>query len=148
MRRVLPALCLPLVLGATTAWARDQAPPAASAPSSAPALPPLPAPPPAPGASAPSSAPAPAPLPAPPASASAPPAAPSSSPDVLVLRAPSLATHDAPTLESPPPRARKFYESGWFWAAMGAAAILGGAIYLATQDTGSPTIHLQVQVPH
>jgi hypothetical protein len=141
MKRVFLACCLPLVLAASSASGKG---PVGSA-----ELPPLPAP-----SAAPASAPAPAPGSAPaPASDSAPPSAPGSAPapdsaNVVVLQAPTLATHDAPTLDNPPPPRRSFYESGWFWGAVGAAAVIGGAIYLATQDSGAQTIHLQVQVPH
>lgn len=40
-----------------------------------------------------------------------------------------------------------FYASGWFWGALGAAALLGGAFYFATRDTGSDPIHVQLKVP-
>jgi hypothetical protein len=144
MRRLFLAYCLPFAFAASTAWAAG---PVASA--ELPPLPPLPAPGPPAAATAPASATASAPAPGP-ASASgpAPASAPGPAPDVVVLQAPTLATHDAPVLDTPPPPTHHFYESGWFWGALGAAALIGGAIYLATQDTGSQTIHLQVQVPH
>jgi hypothetical protein len=128
MRRFIPVLGLLVALAAPSAHA---APPDAQGP-----LPPLPGP---------EGAAAPAPAPAAPAPVSAP--APDTR-DVIVLQAPTLATHDAPTLDNPPPRHRPFYESGWFWGALGAAAFAGGAIYLATRDSSAPTIHLQMQVPH
>jgi hypothetical protein len=62
--------------------------------------------------------------------------------------APPLATHEEPVLATEPPRKRAFYESGWFWGAIGAAAFAGGAAYFATRDNGASTIHLQMQVPH
>ena len=62
--------------------------------------------------------------------------------------APALATHEEPVITVPPPRGKAFYESGWFWGALGAAAFAGGAIFFATRDNGESTIHLQVQVPH
>ena len=40
-----------------------------------------------------------------------------------------------------------FYTSGWFWGAVGGAALLGAAFYFASQDTSSDPIHLQVRVP-
>ncbi len=40
-----------------------------------------------------------------------------------------------------------FYKSPWFWGAIGAAAFGATAVYFATRDNGSSTIHLQVQVP-
>jgi hypothetical protein len=60
--------------------------------------------------------------------------------------APALATHDEPA--APPSKGKAFYESGWFWGALGAAAFAGGAIFFATRDNGESTIHLQAQVPH
>lgn len=42
---------------------------------------------------------------------------------------------------------KSFYESPWFWGAAGAAAVLGGAFFLATRDSSSDSIHLQMQVP-
>jgi hypothetical protein len=62
--------------------------------------------------------------------------------------APPLATHDEPTLSTAPPKTKAFYESGWFWGALGAAAFAGGAVFFATRDNGASTIHLQMQVPH
>jgi hypothetical protein len=62
--------------------------------------------------------------------------------------APVLATHEEPILTGPPPKGKAFYESGWFWGALGAAAFAGGAIFFATRDNGESTIHLQMQVPH
>jgi len=40
-----------------------------------------------------------------------------------------------------------FYASGWFWGALGAAALIGGAFYFASQDTTAAPIHLQMRVP-
>jgi hypothetical protein len=74
----------------------------------------------------------------------APPAPPARSASGVV---PSLATHEAPKAESST-ASRPFYESLWFWGAVGAAALAGGAAYLATRDTSASTIHLEVQVPH
>jgi hypothetical protein len=62
-----------------------------------------------------------------------------------VTRAPALATRES---GQPTPTRREFYQSGWFWGALGAAAFGAGAIFLATRDSRSSTIHLQVQVPH
>jgi hypothetical protein len=59
--------------------------------------------------------------------------------------APALATHEVPN--TAPERHREFYESGWFWAAVGAAAFVGGAVFLATRDSNPSTIHLHVEVP-
>jgi len=42
---------------------------------------------------------------------------------------------------------RPFYSSPWFWGAIAAAAFTGAAIFFATQDASSDTIHLQMQVP-
>jgi hypothetical protein len=64
--------------------------------------------------------------------------------------APPLATREESRLSVPPapPTRKAFYETGWFWGALGAAAFAGGAIFLATRDNGEQTIHLQMQVPH
>jgi hypothetical protein len=43
---------------------------------------------------------------------------------------------------------RPFFLSPWFWGALGIAAAAGGVAYLVTRDSGSHTIHLEVQVPH
>jgi hypothetical protein len=83
-------------------------------------------------------APAPAPVPA---STAAPPTS------SAKLSAPPLAVHEGPRIDNAPPASRPFYASGWFWGAIGAAAFAGGAIYFATKDNGSSSIHLQVQVP-
>jgi hypothetical protein len=53
--------------------------------------------------------------------------------------------------DSPPVAAHvsaSFYQSGWFWGAVGAAVFAGGALFFATRDSSSPMIHLDVQVPH
>lgn len=62
--------------------------------------------------------------------------------------APPLATHPEPVLVNEPPKKKAFYESGWFWGALGAAAFAGGAVFFATRDNGASTIHLDMQVPH
>lgn len=64
--------------------------------------------------------------------------------------APVLATHPTPghaEAESHS-NARPFYGSPWFWAALGLAAVAGGAAYFAARDSATPTIHLEVEVPH
>jgi hypothetical protein len=63
--------------------------------------------------------------------------------------APPLTTHEETLMiTTAPPKGKAFYESGWFWGALGAAAFAGGAIFFATRDNGESTIHLQMQVPH
>jgi hypothetical protein len=64
------------------------------------------------------------------------------------LAAPPLATHEEPVVANPPPKPKAFYESGWFWGALGAAAFAGGAVFFATRDNGASSIHLDMQVPH
>jgi hypothetical protein len=63
------------------------------------------------------------------------------------LAAPSAALREGPRIENAPPRSTPFYESAWFWGAIGAAAFAGGAVYFATRDNTPSTIHLQMQVP-
>lgn len=60
--------------------------------------------------------------------------------------APALATHEVPS-GTGAAHNREFYESGWFWAAVGAAAFVGGVVFLATRDNNPSTIHLHVEVP-
>ncbi len=62
-------------------------------------------------------------------------------------QAPAAALHDGPRLDNSPPPGKKFYESGWFWGAIGAAAFAGGALFFATRDNTASTIHLQMQAP-
>ncbi|HXN30829.1 MAG TPA: hypothetical protein VN894_03165 [Polyangiaceae bacterium] len=62
--------------------------------------------------------------------------------------APALATHQEPKADGARAHRRAFYESGWFWGAVGAAAFGAGAVFLATRDTGPQAIHLQLEVPH
>ncbi len=72
---------------------------------------------------------------------------------LLKRKAPVLATEagHAKLVPSTPSdeasRARPFYASPWFWGGMAAAALTGGAIYLATRDESSGPIHLQVRLP-
>jgi hypothetical protein len=58
-----------------------------------------------------------------------------------------LAQTPAPVARDGGGGSRPFYSSPWFWGAIGAAAFGGVALFFATRDSGSETIHLQVQVP-
>lgn len=62
-------------------------------------------------------------------------------------QAPRLATHGEPKVSAPATHRHEFYESGWFWGALGAAALAGGTVFLATRDSSAPAIHLQLEVP-
>ena len=69
-------------------------------------------------------------------------------PSVSRVVGPNAATAPAPVKMKPEEeKSSAFYASGWFWGALGAAALLGGAFYFATRDTGSDPIHLQLKVP-
>jgi hypothetical protein len=69
-------------------------------------------------------------------------------PSVSRAVGPSAATAPAPLkLKPEDEKSSPFYASGWFWGALGAAALIGGAFYFATRDTGSDPIHLQLKVP-
>ena len=46
-----------------------------------------------------------------------------------------------------PASSKQFYESAWFWGALGAAAFAGGAVFFATRDNTPTSIHLEMQVP-
>jgi hypothetical protein len=67
--------------------------------------------------------------------------------DPGALRAPAFATAEVPKAETVPPKKVSFYQSGWFWGAIAAAAFTGGAAYFAVRDNGPATIHLEMQVP-
>jgi hypothetical protein len=54
-------------------------------------------------------------------------------------------TADSPLKGEGP--SRPFYVSPWFWGAIGAAALGGVAVFVATRDNSPDTIHLQMQVP-
>lgn len=64
------------------------------------------------------------------------------------VAAPNAALAPAPVKLTPEgEKSSPFYASGWFWGALGAATLVGGAFYFATRDTGSDPIHLQLKVP-
>jgi hypothetical protein len=70
-------------------------------------------------------------------------------PPAAARPAPALATRPVSPVAPAPAQAPQFWNSTWFWGAIGAAALVGGAIYLSSgQDNGPSTIHLQMQVPH
>ncbi|GEM_PF-815870 len=52
-----------------------------------------------------------------------------------------------PTLASEGKETKPFYASPWFWGAIGAAVLVGGFFFLASQDTSDDPIHLQMKVP-
>jgi len=59
---------------------------------------------------------------------------------------PPLATRVVPRAEREA-STRQFYDSPWFWGGIGAAALIGGgAIFFAARDSGTPTIHLEMQL--
>jgi hypothetical protein len=64
------------------------------------------------------------------------------------LRVPAIATAEIPKGESIAPKKPSFYQSGWFWGAIAAAALTSGVTYFAVRDNGPATIHLELQVPH
>ena len=62
--------------------------------------------------------------------------------------APTAALSPTPSTVRPEDdKGSPFYTSGWFWGALGGAALLGAAFYFASRDTGADPIHLQVRVP-
>lgn len=61
---------------------------------------------------------------------------------------PGAATAPAPVkLRANEGQSSPFYISGWFWGALGGAALLGAGFYFASRDTSSDAIHLQMHVP-
>ena len=49
--------------------------------------------------------------------------------------------------DKPKEKSKSFYESPWFWAAIGAALLIGGGVLIATSVQTSDTIHMQVKLP-
>jgi hypothetical protein len=60
---------------------------------------------------------------------------------------PAGAISATPSKEKKKEGSHYFYESPWFWGALGAAAFAGTAVFLATRDNSGDTIHLQMNVP-
>lgn len=72
----------------------------------------------------------------------------------LARRFPPPPTPAAGQTAAPPPRissegkeSKPFYTSPWLWGALGAAVLIGGFFFFASQDTGDEPIHLQMKVP-
>jgi hypothetical protein len=59
----------------------------------------------------------------------------------------AIALHEPSKAETAPHKSLAFYESGWFWGAVAGAALVGGAVFLASRDNSASTIHLEMQVP-
>ena len=49
--------------------------------------------------------------------------------------------------DQPKEKSKSFYESPWFWAAIGAVLLIGGGVVIATNVQTSDTIHMQVRLP-
>jgi hypothetical protein len=49
--------------------------------------------------------------------------------------------------DKPKEKSKSFYESPWFWVAIGAAVLIGGGVLIATNVQTSDTIHMQVKLP-
>lgn len=67
---------------------------------------------------------------------------------------PRATTPATAQLQAPPPKlpsegkeSQPFYRSPWLWGAVGAAVLLGGFFFFASQDTSDDPIHLQMRVP-
>lgn len=54
----------------------------------------------------------------------------------------------APAQLTPGKDSKPFYYSPWLWGAVGAAALVGGFFFFATQDKSDDPIHLQMRVGH
>lgn len=72
----------------------------------------------------------------------------------LSPRFPAPATPVEAQPQKPPPKlpsdvkeSKPFYASPWFWGAIGAAVVIAGFFYFASQDTDPGPIHLQMKVP-
>ncbi len=44
-------------------------------------------------------------------------------------------------------KSKAFYESPWFWVAIGAALLIGGGVLIATNVQTGDTIHMQLKLP-
>ncbi len=60
---------------------------------------------------------------------------------------PAAATRPAPPVKPEGGKSSPFYASGWFWGAVGGAALLATVFYFASRETSSDTIRLQMTVP-
>jgi hypothetical protein len=49
--------------------------------------------------------------------------------------------------DQPKEKSKAFYESPWFWVAIGTALLIGGGVLIATNIQTSDTIHMQVHLP-
>jgi hypothetical protein len=67
-------------------------------------------------------------------------------PPPLVTAVPKEPEPAKPT-DKPKEKSKSFYESPWFWAAIGAALLIGGGVLIATNIQTSDTIHMQVKLP-
>jgi len=67
-------------------------------------------------------------------------------PPPLVTAVPKEPQPAKPT-DKPKEKSKSFYESPWFWAAIGAALLIGGGVLIATNVQTSDTIHMQVKLP-
>lgn len=72
----------------------------------------------------------------------------------LAGRFPRATAAPTPQVQGAPPRmsteekgSKPFYTSPWLWGAIGAAVVIGGFFFLASQDTSDDPIHLQMKVP-
>ena len=69
-------------------------------------------------------------------------------PPAPLVAAPKAATAAVAKIPAKDTHSSKaFYESPWFWVGLGAAALLGGGIFLATRDYSGDTIRLRMEVP-
>lgn len=71
-----------------------------------------------------------------------PPPAPAPAPAMVQLQVPPPSKLPSEGKDSKP-----FYASPWLWGGIGAALLLGGFFYFASQDTQDDPIHLQMRVP-
>jgi len=60
---------------------------------------------------------------------------------------PAASTRPAPSVKPEGGKSSPFYASGWFWGAVGGAALLATVFFFASRDTSSDTVHLQLTVP-
>ena len=68
------------------------------------------------------------------------------SPKIEPAPAPQAAVPNQPVKKNES-KSKAFYESPWFWVAIGAAALIAGGLLIATNVQSGDTIHLQMRLP-
>ncbi len=68
-------------------------------------------------------------------------------PPPLVMTPPKETEPEPAKPEPKKTESKAFWQSPWFWGAIGAVLLIGGGVLIATQVQTSDTIHLQLRMP-